>query len=66
MADREISCHICSKFLGVIRDAKLHKQIRFTCYECSDDYVPEPVHGRRSQEDDAAVDKLMRMFGMTK
>jgi len=64
--DREINCHICGVYLGCIRDAKLHKQIRFTCYSCSDDYVPEPVHGKRSVEDDEAVEKLMRMFGMQK
>jgi len=64
--DREIRCYLCDTYLGVIRDGKLHKQIRFTCYSCSDDYIPEPVHNRRSAEDDASVEKLMRMFGMTK
>lgn len=64
--DREINCHICSKFLGVIRDAKLHKMIRFVCFECSDDYVSEPIKSRSSVQDDQVVENLMRMFGMNK
>jgi hypothetical protein len=56
-------CHICDAYLGVIRDAKLHKQIRFTCWGCSDDYVPErpPL-----SKEGSAVDDLRKIFGMFK
>ena len=31
---KEIRCCACMKYLGVIRDAKLHKDIDFICKEC--------------------------------
>lgn len=31
---RKIYCKPCSKYLGIIRDAKLHKEIVFLCKNC--------------------------------
>lgn len=31
-----INCHYCNKYLGEIRDAKLHKYIVYLCGECQD------------------------------
>lgn len=34
MAGKEIYCTGCDKHLGIIRDAKLHKDIKFLCKNC--------------------------------
>jgi len=36
---KEIRCCVCQKYLGVIRDAKLHKDIDFICKECKNKYI---------------------------
>jgi len=35
MADRSIYCTNCKRYLGVIRDAKLHKNIHHLCDNCN-------------------------------
>jgi hypothetical protein len=35
MSDRDIHCHKCHVYLGVIRDAKLRKDIVHVCGTCS-------------------------------
>jgi hypothetical protein len=64
--DREIRCYCCNTYLGVIRDGKLHKKIRFSCWECYDDCFPEPTKSQSSAEDDQVVENLMRMFNIKK
>jgi hypothetical protein len=66
MADREINCHICGIYLGCIRDAKLHKKIRFTCYECSDDFVPERSLPKGGSAESSVVNEFKKIFGMFK
>ena len=66
MAERNIECHICGTYLGCIRDAKLHKMIRFTCFSCSDDYEPERPLPKGGSAESSAVDDLRKIFGMFK
>jgi len=35
MADRSIYCANCHRYLGIIRDAKLHKNIHHLCDNCN-------------------------------
>lgn len=37
MADRPINCAECSKDMGIIRDAKLRKDISYLCGKCETD-----------------------------
>ena len=34
MTDIQCRCNICDKYLGVIRDGKLHKKIVYLCSDC--------------------------------
>jgi len=34
MTDIQCRCNICNKYLGVIRDGKLHKKIVYLCSDC--------------------------------
>jgi len=34
MSDRSIYCTGCKRYLGIIRDAKLHKDIKYLCGVC--------------------------------
>jgi hypothetical protein len=37
MTDRQIQCGVCSTDLGTIRDARLRKDISYTCGRCKSD-----------------------------
>lgn len=63
--DREIYCKECGAYLGVIRDAKLRKDLVVLCSNCHGE-VPyeEPKKYNNKPTDDSAVDDLMKIFGM--
>ncbi|MFH1978876.1 MAG: hypothetical protein ABII97_00600 [Patescibacteria group bacterium] len=39
MAERKIHCCECSKFVGIIRDASLRKEIKYVCKECRNRWI---------------------------
>jgi len=55
---KEIRCCVCMKYLGVIRDAKLHKDIDFICKECKNKYI-----NTTDSEDEYFLDELVKILG---
>lgn len=55
MPDREIHCARCGVYLGVLRDAKLRKDIMFGCGDCF-----EP---KSSEEANGTLDYFSSLFG---
>lgn len=37
---RQVRCEICGMLLGDIREAKLHKNIKYLCSDCLDEICP--------------------------
>jgi protein-arginine kinase activator protein McsA len=57
MPDKDIHCYKCSKYLGVIRDAKLHKDMYYICGSCA------RPKSKRSEEYNEVPDFLKDIFG---
>jgi hypothetical protein len=62
MSDRDIHCHKCQTYLGVIRDAKLRKDIVHVCGPCSQPPRPGPTPNFNRE----FTDELFGMLGRKK
>lgn len=38
---RQVRCEICGMLLGDIREAKLHKKIKYLCSDCLEEICPK-------------------------
>ena len=62
MSDRDIHCYVCNKYVGVIRDAKLMKGLKFVCPSCSEvDDIKDDYYS--SKVPDAFTDLFGDIFG---
>ena len=64
MSDREIYCEDCGVHLGVIRDARLRKDLILMCSRCYGVPEAQPEPPKNKNKVDPAVESLMNMFGM--
>lgn len=60
----KIYCYSCNKYVGLVRDASLMKNLAYLCPECKDELLPEPVKWPEDVSDPLAM--LTKMFGMKK
>ena len=61
MADRTITCEVCSTNLGTIRDARLRKDIVYSCGQCkttSKDKISELERQIRAMHSARAAEQM--------
>ena len=61
MSDRQINCTACSTNLGTIRDARLRKDISYSCNKCLDasrDKIRELERQIRAMKSARAAEKM--------
>lgn len=60
--DRTINCHVCNKYIGTIRDAKLMKGIAHVCPACLDN-LTHPKKSKNIFGDSPFGDTFTDIFG---
>jgi len=62
MADRSIYCANCHRYLGIIRDAKLHKNIHHLCDNCNIKRVTSDMMNKTGKPKDFNFEEMLKRF----